>query len=68
MKKSEIFFYHVNGTSKRQEIDLTPILRLIHMIKDEISSQEVEQFVIKSPYSKTIINEDGIKMIKLLIP
>jgi len=68
MKNSEIFFYHVDGLTNRQEIDLTPFilssLKLIFIIKGGISSQEVEQFVIKSPYGKAIINKDAVKMIK----
>jgi len=68
MKNSEIFFYHVDGSTNIQEIDLTPfirtILRLIFIIKDEILSREVEQFVIKSPYGKAIVNKDAVKIIK----
>jgi len=70
MEKSEIVFYDANNTANRIDIDITPIIRstlkLIFMIKSEISKDKTVQFVIKSPYGKAIINEDGVKMIEMI--
>jgi len=68
MKKSEIVFYEVGGAVDKIDIDPEPftitILKLIYIIKSEISKNKIEQFIIKFPCGEILINEDGVKRIK----
>jgi len=68
MKKSEIIFY--DADRKVTKIDIDPmlfnlsILKLIFIIKSEISKDKTVQIVIKSSFGNVLINEDAVKMIK----
>jgi len=68
MKKSEIIFYDADGEVSKIDIDPVPfnlsILKLIFIIKSEISKDKTVQIVIKSPFGNVLINGDAVKMIK----